>query len=89
VRIITPQLLTLFDRRQCDEWQRIGAANSPLAHYLNLDFALVRTQTVLAEPFATQFSDGLLSDEDLTQMSRELNNVAKEYRIVMVARKGA
>jgi len=87
VRVITPDLLALFDREECDEWQRLGAANSPLAHYLHVDFAIVRKQTVLAEPYATLYRDKLLSDEDLVQMSRELNNIAKEYQIVMVARK--
>ena len=87
VRIITPQLLGLFDRKQCDAWERLRFANSPFAHYLDVDFELVNIKTVLAEPYATQYKDGLLSDEDLAQMTRELNNIAEEYQIVMVARK--
>jgi len=88
VRVITPDMLALFDRKQCDRWQQLGAANSPLAHYLHVDFAIASAQRVLAQPYATQYADELLSDEDVEQMSRELNNIVKEYRIVMVARKG-
>lgn len=88
VRIITPELLALFDREQCDAWQRVGAANSPFAHYLNVDFAVVRSQWALAEPYATQYREGLLSDDDVAQMVRKFNNVAQEYQIVIVVRKG-
>ena len=88
VRVITPELLTLFDREECDEWQRTGKTNSPLAHYLHVDFAIVNADTILAEPYATQYKDELLSDEDVEQMRRELNNIAREYQIVIVAKKG-
>jgi len=87
VRAITPLLLSLFSREQCDEWQRAGAANSPLSHYLKVDFAVVKAQVVLAEPYATQYKDELLGGEDLEQMLRELNNVAKEHHIRIVAKK--
>jgi SAM-dependent methyltransferase len=87
VRIITPDLLALFSRRQCDEWQKMGAPNSPLAHYLHVDFEIVNVETVLDEPYATQRQDELLSSGDVEQMVRELNNVIREYRILMVARK--
>lgn len=88
VRIVTPGLLSLFDRKLCDEWQRMGVANSPLAHYLHVDFTVASAHSVLAEPYSKQYTDRQLSDADLARMTRELNNVVKEYRIVMVARKG-
>jgi ubiquinone/menaquinone biosynthesis C-methylase UbiE len=87
VRVITPGTLTLFDRRVCDEWQRKGSANSPLAHYLNVDFEMVVKQLVLAEPYATQYGDKQLSEDDLERMSRQLNNVVQEYRMILIARK--
>ena len=87
VRIITPHLLTLFDRQLNDQWRQMEAANSPLAHYLGVDFVLVRYNSILAEPYATQYADGVLTTEDVDAMSRELNNVIREYRIVMAARK--
>jgi hypothetical protein len=89
VRIITPALLTLFDRKINDEWQRMGASNSPLAHYLHVDFAVVSYDFILSDPYATQYADGLLSKDDVDAMSRELNNFVREYRIRMVVRKGS
>ena len=87
VRIITPQLLTLFDRRLNDQWRAMGAANSPLAHYLGVDFAVVSYDLVLSEPYATQYADGLLGKDEVDVMGRELNNFIREYRIRMQARK--
>ena len=47
-----------------------------------------RAVVISALKVLAQYKDELLSDEDVVQMIRELNNIAKEYRIVMVARKG-
>lgn len=87
VRPITPALLTLFDHDQNDQWQRDRAANSPLAHYLHVDFKVTKIETVLAEPYATQFEQKQIGERELDAMTRELNNIACEYRIVMTARK--
>lgn len=87
VRVITPQLLALFDRRLNDEWKKLGAANSPLAHYLGVDFVVVEAITVLAEPYSEMYSSGKISPEDLDVMLRERNNIASEYRIKLAVRK--
>jgi len=87
VRPITPGILYLFDRELNDLWMREKIANSPLAHYLDVDFHLTKLETVLTEPYATQYRDKRLSDDDAAAMVQKLNNIASEYRIVMVARK--
>ena len=87
VRIITPALLTLFDRAKNDEWKEIGAANSPLAHYLNVDFRIKSTVSILAEPYGSKYNAGEIDDETVASMARELNNVIREIRIVMLALK--
>ena len=89
VRPITPSLLALFDRELNDLWKREQRPNSPFAHYLNVDFHIIEVHTVLVEPYAAQHLEHLLTDADIAAMIRELNNIASEYRIVMVARKGA
>jgi predicted SAM-dependent methyltransferase len=89
VRMITPDLLTLFDRKMNDQWKRDKFSNSPLAHYLAVDFFIENSVMVLDEPYSSQYDAKQLSDADLIVMGRELNNIAKEIRIVMVARKGA
>ena len=85
VRIITPSLLNMFNRHQCDEWRRTGASNSPLAHYLHVDFALKSVVQILDERFSTQYVNKIISDDDVQTKSRDLNNVFDEIRIVMVA----
>ena len=87
VRIITPELLQLFDREACDEFKRRGASNTPFAHYLNVDFAIRSVSAVLDEPYSSRYTSKLLSDDDIARMSRELNNVVSEYNILLVARK--
>lgn len=87
VRPVTPQMLMLFDRRLNDEWKRRELANSPLAHYLNVDFELVHCDVVLNEPYATQYGTGILPQNDIDAMSRELNNFVREYKILLRVRK--
>ena len=89
VRVITPGMLSLFDRKINDEVKALGGANTRLAHYLGVDFFLESQQMVLCEPYSTQHEKGLLSDADIELMSREWNNVASEYRMVIVARKSS
>lgn len=87
VRAITPQLFTLFDKRLNDEWKKTGKANSPFAHYLNVDFTVSEAITVLAEPYSQMYSNGQIPQQDLEVMLREKNNIASEYRIELTARK--
>ena len=89
VRIITPQLLSLFDKRLNDEWKKSNAASTPLAHYLHVDFVVTKAMTVLAEPYGQLFHSGKISAPDMETLVRERNNVVSEYRIEMVARKSA
>ena len=87
VRIITPGMLVLFDRESNDEVERLGGANTQLAYYLGVDFFLEHIETVLDEPYATQYANKELSDADVQLMLRDRNNVAREVKIVLVARK--
>jgi len=87
VRIITPETLRMFDREANDEWKRIGASNTPLAHYLDVDFKIARCTYKLSEPYSSQFNRGELTEETIQSIGRDLNNVFEEYRILAVARK--
>lgn len=87
VRAITPALLTLFDRQLNDQWQAERISNSPLAHYLNVDFVVKNYALVLEEPYSSQYKQKLLSDADIEHMSKEWNNVVSEFRISLSVRK--
>lgn len=81
VRIITPQLMSLFSRANCDLWQAQGASNTPMAHYLDVDFETVRAEIKLDEPYASALQSGQLKPEEVNLLLRERNNIATEFSI--------
>lgn len=89
VRPVTPEMLSLFDRRRNDEWKAKGNANSPLAHYTGVDFVLIETRVIIAEPYASELKAGRFPQEALPDALSKFNNVAAEYRMVLQARKPA
>ena len=88
VRPISPAVLSLFSREANEKWRASGAANSPLALYTGVDFALASTATVLAEPYASRFKSGEMSAEAISEALRLYNNVAVEFRIQLRVEKG-
>lgn len=87
VRIVTPQVLQLFDRRLNAEWQAQGAPNTPLAIYTGVDFAIRKTTLILNEPWLSQHRSGALSREGLDLLLRTQNNIASEWQIELRAEK--
>lgn len=87
VRPITPAILRLFDRSLNDEWKAKGAANTPLAHYLGIDFATKSAITVLDEPWQSRLRSGELTEAAVVGAVRSQLNVAREFQIVLEARK--
>ncbi len=75
VRVITPGTLALFSKEACEEWKRRGCANSPLALYAGVDFAL-RQWSVVPE-------DKYKDAPDFDELVERCNNVASEYRMVL------
>jgi SAM-dependent methyltransferase len=87
VRIITPGLLRLFDRKKNDEWKQAHIANTPLAHYLGVDFEITNARAMLDEPYRSEFSAGRLTSAEVESMVRSQLNVAQEYQITLQVRK--
>lgn len=87
VRAISPPLLALFSRKENDRWKKKRCANTPLAHQLGVDFEIVSQVVEIEEPYRTQISEGLLSEEDWKLALREKNNFATEYRIELRVKK--
>ena len=81
VRAITPQLIALFSRANCDLWKSQGASNTPLAHYLDVDFETLRAEVKLDEPYASALTNGQLQPNDAAILLRERNNIATEFVI--------
>ena len=83
VRIVTPDVLGLFSTRNNQMWREIGAANSQLAAYLDVDFETVRTEHVLEPKYRERLRSGEISQERLMEMVQEHNNIVLEYRFTL------
>lgn len=89
VRIVTPQVLSLFSKKNCEHWAATGAANSPLALYLGVDFEMQETTYKLARPWAEMKDKGLISAINLDKAIAQHNNVISEIRMTLMAVKAA
>lgn len=87
VRPVTMQVMSLFDRAACEEWQRKGFANTPLAIYHGVDFRIAEHVLVPDEPYSTFMQEGTMTAEELEIAARSSNNVIAEIHIVLEARK--
>jgi hypothetical protein len=85
VRPITPEVLSLFSKRQNLRWKETGAANSPLALYHGVDFEVVSEEYFLDEPYSSDLQQGRLEQDELKALLRKHNNVASEISITLQA----
>jgi hypothetical protein len=81
VRVVTPQLLSLFSRKECERWQAEGAANTPLALYHGVDFEVRDWGVVVDRTYEELLSRGAMTKAQLQILIQERNNVAVEYHI--------
>ncbi len=87
VRPVTMQVMTLFDRALCEEWQRQGFANTPLAIYHGVDFRIVQHKLVPDEPYRTLLEEKRMSPEEFEVAVRQVNNVINEIHLELEVRK--
>jgi len=85
VRAVTPLGLEMFSRQRCLEWQKAGGANTPLALYLGVDFALQSVNMVPDRIWRDRLKRGEIDQRDLAQAERMYNNVIVETTIVLRA----
>ena len=85
VRPITPIVLSLFDREKNDYWKKVGAANSPFAHYLGVNFKVVATEITPDEEYRLACAEKTMSVQQMEDLARKLNNVISEYRFKVLA----
>ena len=88
VRIVTPALMALFSKRQCQIWRDENASNSPFAVYLDVDFEVRHTDMPLDPRFAKAFGSGELTEDQLMELAKSQNNVVSEYRMTVEVLKG-
>ena len=87
VRPINDQMLGLFDQqfnRWCIEQHH---TNTPLGLMHGIDFSVESKDLVLDSPWAEKRASGEMNQAQIDEAIRMYNNVIKEARYVLVARK--
>jgi hypothetical protein len=83
VRVVTPDMMAMFSKKENLRWQGQGASNTPLGLYLNVDFELRHIENVLEQRYMSLLQARQISDEELRVIAQERNNVISEYRITL------
>ena len=81
VRPITILGLSLFDKKLNEEWQKVGAANTPLGLIHNINFKIESYEYVLDEDINNLRNLGKISDQELQKMMLHNYNVIKQINI--------
>ena len=83
VRAVTLEGLSMFSRKNCEEWIAAGRANTPLAFIAGVDFDMVESEVVLDEPWKRKYDLKAISRAELLVAIKQHNNVVKENRAVL------
>lgn len=81
VRIITPEIFTLFSKKLNQHWKEIGTSNTPLGFYLDVDFEIKNVKQALEKKYLDQLTQKVISEEQLSEFVYEKNNVIVETHI--------
>jgi hypothetical protein len=81
-RPITPQSLSLFDKKLNDEWKNGGvSAATTLAHYLEVDLRIEQIQNLLHPYWHEKLTTGKIELPELDIIAMSQNNVIVETHI--------
>jgi ubiquinone/menaquinone biosynthesis C-methylase UbiE len=83
VRVITPMVLSLFSRENNEKWKKMGASNSPLAFYHDVDFAVEETTMMLAPYYQDLWKNKKITRDELNRRSKECNNIVEEIQFLL------
>ena len=83
VRPITTLGLSLFDLDLNKKWQKIGAANTPLAMIHNINFKIIKNEVVLDAKYLKLLEDKKISKNELNETIEKYNNVVKQTNYIL------
>jgi hypothetical protein len=75
VRAVTPEVVSLFSKKNCASWAKEGAANTPLAVYADVDFEIREAKLIVDPQYASR--------PNVEDLARHWNNVAVEWRMAL------
>lgn len=73
---VNAEFMAMLSKENCRRFAEMGAANTPLAEMVGVDFKLTSVQYLLDDAYK-----GAENDPDLPRMVRERNNVVKEIHL--------
>ena len=83
VRPILPSQFYMFSKKQNKEWEEQGFANTPLAHYLDVDFNVTEINWVPDDKWLKRLKDGAITSTELAEKSEHEYNIIKEIEIIL------
>jgi len=87
VRPVTIAMLNLFDQRLNREWEKMGAANTPLGLILGVDFEVESAVHTLEPDWQQKLTSGQMNESEIAAAVRQFNNVVIQTSIVWRVRK--
>ena len=81
VRPITGLGLSLFDKDLNEEWEKLGAANTPLALIHKVNFKIEETRYDIEKDILAKVKDGTIDQNKLKYMVKYYNNVVSQIDI--------
>ena len=83
VRPITTLGLNLFDLDLNKQWQKIGAANTPLAIIHNVNFKIIKNEIILDPKYLKLLDENKISNNELNEIIERYNNVVKQTNYIL------
>ena len=83
VRPITTLGLSLFDLDLNKQWQKIGAANTPLAIIHNVNFKIIKNEIILDPKYLKLLDENKISNNELNEIIERYNNVVKQTNYIL------
>lgn len=83
VRPVTPDTLALFSHRNNAEYQRIGAANTPLGRYLGIDFEIVSSSLTPRQIWLDRLNRGEIDEAALREAGDSRWNVYSSIQMTL------
>ena len=60
------------------QWQKIGAANTPMAIIHKVNFKIIKNEIVLSQKYSSMLKEKKITDNQLQEIIEKYNNVVKQ-----------
>ena len=71
----------MYSKKLNEEWLQHGAANTPLANYLNVDFEVEDINWVIDDKWINLLREGKITSGEIAEKAEHQYNIVKEVGI--------